>query len=112
VSRRSETEELHELRKRVKVLFAQSELCASRARGPARRDVARLDRLGRLLGEEHDLAVLDAYLARHGTGGGKRLAARRSRLRGQAVALAALALAGTPEAFARRMAPPAVAPNA
>jgi CHAD domain-containing protein len=112
VRRSAGAEELHELRKRVKVLFAQAELCASRARGRARRDIARLDRLGKLLGREHDLAVLDAYLARRGTDGRKRIAERRSRLRGQALALAALALAEKPEAFARRMAPPDPAPSA
>jgi CHAD domain-containing protein len=53
--------ELHELRKRAKVVRTQAELLG-RASGRRARWVAELDRLNDLLGEERDMALLEAWL--------------------------------------------------
>ena len=56
-----DTEELHELRKAVKLLGNQYALCVNR-RGAAGRFHQHLDQLGKHLGRCHDLAVLRAAL--------------------------------------------------
>lgn len=62
VWRSPDTDGLHELRKKVKILANQYALCVDR-RGYAGRDCQRLDQLGRLLGRCHDLAVLRTALS-------------------------------------------------
>jgi CHAD domain-containing protein len=62
VWRSPDTDGLHELRKKVKILANQYALCVDR-RGYAGRDCQRLDRLGRMLGRCHDLAVLRTALS-------------------------------------------------
>jgi hypothetical protein len=88
------TRAMHRWRKRVKDLRYTSEMLllaeecdaggrpkgkrARRRLAGARKDAAwlrrvarRADRLGEMLGEEHDLAVLDEYLRTHGSGKGR-----------------------------------------
>lgn len=102
-------EELHELRKRVKVVLAQVELLRDfhpRVSGPIRRT---LDRLGKELGAEHDLAVLDAFLRRRPGRPPRVVAAVRKRrevLRRRALRHAKQTLEDRPADFARRIVGP------
>jgi CHAD domain-containing protein len=92
-------EDVHDWRKRVKSLYYALDMLggasAKRARGATRR----AERLGDLLGEEHDLWLLAAYVEQHPDAFGEDTSAhetllklterRRERLRGRALELGA-----------------------
>jgi CHAD domain len=99
----------HEWRKRVKTLWYQLRLLSARAPG-FRRQADQLKRLARQLGREHNLQVLQTYVARRQRAPGKRAAARLTSLaeeRQEQVRQAALRageqfFADTPKTFVRR----------
>ena len=97
-------ENLHELRKRAKVVLLHAQLLA-----PAGARLVRdLDRLGKILGEDHDLAVLLARLESHKSAWvSERRAAqsKRARLGPAALKLAGRLFAARPRDFARRLVP-------
>jgi CHAD domain-containing protein len=74
------TEALHEWRKRVKDRLHAARLFAERWPERRARDEARLDRLGDLLGRDHDFAVLAERLPQR-SGPARRLAVRLERKR-------------------------------
>lgn len=110
---------MHQLRKRVKDLrYAAEVMQRSGARettGARRiaRIARRADRLGEVLGEEHDLAVLGEWIELHGAGAGagrgtrrrltRAIAKRRARLRRRALREAAELYDRRTEAFVRRV---------
>ncbi len=109
------TEHLHDWRKRVKALYyALDMLGGSSASGTPRKAASRANRLGDLLGEEHDLSMLCAYVERHADDFGKDTAAhkkllklierRRARLRKRALELGARLYRHKPGSFTRRVA--------
>jgi CHAD domain-containing protein len=106
-------QDVHDWRKRVKSLYyALDMLGAKKARG-ARRATRRADRLGDLLGREHDLWLLRAYVEEHPQAFGadaaakaellKRIEQRRRRLRKRALALGASLYRRKPGRFTRRI---------
>jgi CHAD domain-containing protein len=108
-------EHLHDWRKRVKALYyALDMLGGPDAHGVVRRATRRADRLGDLLGEEHDLWMLYAYVEGHAHDFGEDLAARgkllerierrRARLRRRALELGARLYKRKPGAFTRLLA--------
>ena len=105
-------ERLHDARKRVKDLWYHARVLSPIWPGPMGELVDACDRLGDLLGEDHDLAVLaDTVrdLAAEGTDGGAgetllTLAAnRRAELRAEIWPLGERVYADRPKAFVRRM---------
>jgi CHAD domain-containing protein len=108
-----EEQDVHDWRKRVKSLYyALDMLGAKKARG-ARRATRRADRLGDLLGSEHDLWMLCAYVEEHPDAFGtdtaakaellKRIEQRRRRLRKRALSLGARLYRRKPGKFTRRI---------
>ncbi|HTC58963.1 MAG TPA: CHAD domain-containing protein [Solirubrobacteraceae bacterium] len=106
-------QDVHDWRKRVKSLYyALDMLGAKKAKG-ARRAARRADRLGDLLGSEHDLWMLCAYVEEHPEAFGtdmagkdellKRIEQRRRRLRKRALALGARLYKRKPGKFTRRI---------
>jgi len=106
-------QDVHNWRKRVKSLYyALDMLGAKRAKG-ARRDTRRANRLGDLLGSEHDLWMLSTYVAEHPEAFGpdtasrarllERIERRRRRLRKRALALGARLYKCKPGKFTRRI---------
>ncbi len=106
-------QDVHDWRKRVKSLYyALDMLGAKKAKG-ARRATRRADRLGDLLGSEHDLWMLCAYVEEHPDAFGadtaakaellKRIEQRRRRLRKRALALGARLYKRKPGRFTRRI---------
>jgi CHAD domain-containing protein len=106
-------QDVHDWRKRVKSLYyALDMLGAKKAKG-ARRATRRADRLGDLLGSEHDLWMLCAYVEEHpdvfGTDAAakaellKRIEQRRRRLRKRALSLGARLYKHKPGKFTRRI---------
>jgi CHAD domain-containing protein len=108
-----EEQDVHDWRKRVKSLYyALDMLGAKKAKG-ARRATRRADRLGDLLGSEHDLWMLCTYVEDHPQAFGSDAAAmaellklieqRRRRLRKRALALGARLYKRKPGKFTRRI---------
>ncbi len=106
-------QDVHDWRKRVKSLYyALDMLGAKKAKG-ARRATRRADRLGDLLGSEHDLWMLCAYVEAHPEAFGTDTAAkdellslieqRRRRLRKRALSLGARLYKRKPGKFTRRI---------
>jgi len=106
-------QDVHDWRKRVKSLYyALDMLGAKKAKG-ARRAARRADRLGDLLGSEHDLWMLCAYIEEHPEALGtdtaakdellKRIEQRRRRLRKRALSLGARLYKRKPGRFTRRV---------
>jgi CHAD domain-containing protein len=104
---------VHDWRKRVKSLYyALDMLGAKKAKG-ARRATRRADRLGDLLGSEHDLWMLCVYVEEHPAAFGtdpaakdglvKLIEQRRRRLRKRALALGARLYKRKPGRFTRRI---------
>jgi CHAD domain-containing protein len=104
---------MHDWRKRVKSLYyALDMLGGKRAKG-ARKATRRADRLGDLLGEEHDLWMLSLYTEEHldAFGGDSRARAdllalierRRRRLRKRALKLGARLYKHSPDRFTQRL---------
>jgi CHAD domain-containing protein len=104
---------VHDWRKRVKSLYyALDMLGAKKAKG-ARRAARRADRLGDLLGSEHDLWMLCAYVEEHPEAFGtdiasrdellRRIEQRRRRLRKRALSLGARLYKRRPGRFTRRI---------
>jgi CHAD domain-containing protein len=108
-----DAQDLHDWRKRVKSLYyALDTLGGKRAKG-ARKATRRADRLGDLLGEEHDLWMLRIYVEEHPDAFGADTAARdelldriergRRRLRARALRLGARLYRHGPGKFTRRL---------
>jgi CHAD domain-containing protein len=106
-------QDVHDWRKRVKSLYyALDMLGAKKAKG-ARRATRRADRLGDLLGREHDLWMLCAYVEEHPEAFGtdtaakaellRRIEQRRLRLRKRAVSLGTRLFKRKPGKFTRRI---------
>jgi len=92
--REPSVEHFHEWRKEVKVLWNQLKVLCPAWPAAGRGVISRLGRLGTLLGEDHDLALLKEFVANHDEAGEtaalKRLiAARQKKLRTGALKLAA-----------------------
>lgn len=109
----NDVHDLHDWRKRVKSLYyALDTLGAKKVKG-ARRATHRADRLGDLLGEEHDLWMLCAYVEEHPRCFGAdmlardallgRIERRRKRLRKRALKLGARLYKRKPGKFTRRI---------
>jgi CHAD domain-containing protein len=107
-------EQVHDWRKRVKALYyALDMLGGLEVKGMANRATRRAERIGDLLGEEHDLWMLCAYLEQHQDACGsdtlarakllKLTARRRARLRKRALKCAAKLYKRNPGTFARRI---------
>lgn len=103
---------LHELRKRVKDRWYHERLLRDGWPAVGKAYAGEADRLGELLGDEHDLAVLDERLARHGgelrmradVGDVRALVAeRRAQLAAEALALGRLLYGERPKAYGRRL---------
>src|SRR5918997_2946345 len=106
-------EAMHDLRKRVKDRWYHERLLRDGWPAVAGAYADEAGRLGDLLGDEHDLAVLDERLARHGDGLRTRaalgevramIAERRAELSDEALALAGRLLGEHPKAYGRRLA--------
>lgn len=104
---------LHDWRKRVKDLRYSAEILAPAGPKRMRRTARRADRLGELLGEEHDLALLGGLVERRAElfsdDAGRRdllklIDRRRSRLRREALRRGAKLYARKPGAFVGRTA--------
>jgi CHAD domain-containing protein len=113
IERSPTVESWHEWRKRVKDLWYQQRLLADAWRGPMKAHAAECDRLGELLGDDHDLATLASTLT---SSGGvapppsvdsevliELIATRRSELQDEARALGHRIYAEKPKAHARRI---------
>jgi CHAD domain-containing protein len=108
-------EHLHDWRKRVKALYyALDMLGCSGTGGGTSKAARRANRLGELLGEEHDLWMLRAYVELHAAAFGEDTAAyrkllkqierRQARLRKRALKLGARLYKRKPRDFTRRVA--------
>jgi CHAD domain-containing protein len=121
---------MHQWRKRVKDLRYAAEALRPPSGGPPggakerkrareqakwlRRIAKRADTLGEMLGEEHDLAVLDEWISQHGAAAGagrgtrrrlsKLIAQRRRKLRRRALRAGAELYARRPKRFLARLA--------
>jgi CHAD domain-containing protein len=116
--RRGNAEHVHDWRKRVKSLYYALDMLGGKntmnAHPPARRAIRRADHLGDLLGEEHDLWMLLAYVEQHADAFGEHATARkklvklverrRKRLRKRALKLGQRLYKRKPSGFARRIA--------
>lgn len=108
-----DAQDLHDWRKRVKSLYYALDMLDDRKSRDARRATKRSGHLGDLLGEEHDLWMLRAYLEQHLDVFGaddatpdalfKRIERRRARLRKRTLALGALLYKRKPSNFTLRM---------
>jgi CHAD domain-containing protein len=104
---------LHDWRKRVKSLYYALDMLGGKKAPGARRATRQADRLGDMLGEDHDLWMLSAYLQEHadalvGESSAretllKRIGRRRERLRKRSLKLGARLYGRKPGAFARRI---------
>ena len=104
---------LHELRKRVKDRWYHERLLRDGWPAVGKAYAGEADRLGELLGDEHDLAVLDERLARRGGELRTRadldvvralIAERRAELAAEALALGRRLYGEKPKAYGRRLA--------
>ena len=110
----ADAEHIHDWRKRVKSLYYALDMLGAKNVNGARRAARRADRLGDLLGEEHDLWVLLAYVERHPDALGEDATARtelvkrgerqRKRLRKRALELGDRLYKRKPVGFTRRTA--------
>jgi CHAD domain-containing protein len=106
-------QDLHDWRKRVKSLYYVLDMLGDSHSKDARGATRSADRLGDLLGEEHDLWMLGAYVEQHPDAFGRDRAARdallrhierrRLRLRRRALALGARLYRRKPSSFTRRI---------
>jgi CHAD domain-containing protein len=106
-------QDVHDWRKRVKSLYYALDMLGGKRAEGTRGATRRADRLGELLGEEHDLWMLRAYLDEHtdALGGDeasrdallKRIERRRARLRKRALKLGARLYRRKPGSFTRRI---------
>jgi len=104
---------LHDWRKRVKSLYYALDMLGGKRLEGARKATRRADRLGDLLGEEHDLWMLSVYAEEHqdAFGGDSRareqlmelIGRRRKRLRKRALKLGARLYKRSPARFTRRL---------
>jgi CHAD domain-containing protein len=110
--RRPTTTNLHELRKRVKDLWYQERLLRDTWPGMMKAHAGESKALSRLLGDDHDLAVLEAVLADDEVTRGvaadvgellELIAHRREELLAEIRALGRRVYAEPPKAFRRRM---------
>jgi CHAD domain-containing protein len=107
-------QDVHDWRKRVKSLYYALDMLGAKQAKGARRAARRADRLGDLLGSEHDLWMLCAYVEEHPDAFGadtaakdellKRIERRRRRLRKRAFAQGARLYKRRPGRFTRRIA--------
>lgn len=114
VSGARKEQDVHDWRKRVKSLYYALDMLGAKQAKGARRATRRADRLGDLLGSEHDLWMLCAYAEDHPEAFGhdgtaqaellKRIERRRRRLRKRALALGARLYKRKPRDFTRRIA--------
>jgi len=107
-----DAETLHEWRKRVKDLWYHHRLLRELWPGVMKAYAGEADRLGELLGDDHDLAVLDAFLEAHDGNLDTRadlvsvrglIQGRRAELQDEARALGRRLYADSPKAFDRRL---------
>jgi CHAD domain-containing protein len=104
--RQSSAENFHAWRKQVKTLWHQLRLlCPKR---PARTLTDKLDRLGELLGDHHDLALLQQFVAKQGqpveaTALNLLIEARQLKLRGAALKLGTQLYAKAPATVCQRL---------
>jgi CHAD domain-containing protein len=106
-------QDVHDWRKRVKSLYYALDMLGAKKAKSARRATRRADRLGDLLGSEHDLWMLCAYVEEHPQAFGadpqaraqllELLERRRRRLRKRALALGARLYRRKPGKFTRRV---------
>ncbi len=106
-------QDLHDWRKRVKSLYYVLDMLGGADRKGARGPTRRADRLGDVLGEEHDLWMLGAYLERDPDVFGQdsttrdalleRIGRRRKRLRKRALRLGARLYRRKPGSFTRHI---------
>jgi CHAD domain-containing protein len=109
----SDPQDVHDWRKRVKSLYYALDMLGGKQAKGARKATRRADRLGELLGEEHDLWMLRAYVERHPEAFGedqaaqkkllKRIARCRKRLRGGSLELGARLYKRKAGSFTRRI---------
>ncbi len=111
--RRDRPEPLHEWRKRVKDLRYCAELLAPIDPKRLAKVLARTDRLGEMLGDEHDLSVIEAFAGEHAELFASRaeqkallklIRRRRARLRERALRLGGKLYAPRPRRFTARLA--------
>lgn len=74
-------EDVHDWRKRVKSLYYALDMLGGKKAKGARRSTKRADRLGELLGDEHDLWMLCSYLLEHPHAAGEDPSAHRKLLK-------------------------------
>jgi CHAD domain-containing protein len=108
-----DTQDLHDWRKRAKSLYYVLDMVGGTSSESVRRTTGRANRLGDVLGEEHDLWMLGVYLERHPEVFGEdsatrdallaRIARRRRRLRGRALKLGKRLYKRKPGSFTRRI---------
>ncbi|HXC24023.1 MAG TPA: CHAD domain-containing protein [Solirubrobacteraceae bacterium] len=111
--RNADEQNVHDWRKRVKSLYYALDMLGAKQASGARRTTRRADRLGDLLGSEHDLWMLCAYVQEQAEVFGADVAARaellklieqrRRRLRKRALALGARLYKRKPGKFTRRI---------
>jgi len=104
---------MHDWRKRVKSLYYALDMLGGKRTKGARKATRRADRLGDLLGEEHDLWMLSLYAEEHPGAFGEDTHARedllglivrrRKRLRKRALKLGARLYKHSPARFAQRL---------
>ena len=97
------TERLHEWRKRAKDLWYHHRLLAEAWPGPVKAFADEADRLGKLLGDDHDLATLRERLGDGDELVEQLIAARRAELQEEAFELGRRLYAEKPRAFGRRL---------
>jgi CHAD domain-containing protein len=112
-ARARNAQDLHDWRKRVKSLYYVLDMVGGTSSKGVRRTTRRANRLGDLLGEEHDLWMLGAYVERRPEVFGEdsatrdalleRIARRRKRLRGRALTLGGRLYKRKPGSFTRRI---------
>jgi CHAD domain-containing protein len=108
LARKPTTENLHEWRKRVKDLWYQARLLEESWPGVMQAQAKEAKKLSKILGEDHDLAVLaetlraDPELAEHADAFAAVIARRRKKLLKRARALGRRLYAEKPKAFERR----------
>jgi CHAD domain-containing protein len=106
-------QDVHDWRKRVKSLYYALDMLGAKNAKGARRSARHADRLGDLLGSEHDLWMLCAYVEEHPEAFGtdmaskdellKRIEQRRRHLRKRALSLGARLYKRKPGRFTRRI---------
>lgn len=108
--RQSSAEHFHQWRRPAKDLWYQLRMLRPDWPPPTRAYLDGLERLGEDLGELHDLALLEEFLAEPGAGDiarpeglRRRIAARRKKLRAAALRLGARLFAETPASVCRRL---------